>query len=51
MVVLFILLVIISLLTYVVPAGQYDRVIGAEGREIVDLNSFHIIESSPTTLL
>lgn len=50
-VVLVILLVIISLLTYVVSAGQYDRVVGSGGREMVDPNSFHNIESTPTTLL
>ena len=50
-VVLVILLVIMSLLTYVIPAGEYDRVEVSEGREMVDPNSFHNIESSPTTLL
>lgn len=48
----FVLLVSIALvvaaLSYIMPAGVYDRVIDpASGREVVDPNSFHYVEKDP----
>lgn len=44
------LILICSLLSYVVPAGQYDMTtIG--GREVVDSTTYHRVESTPVTLM
>ena len=49
---LLIIVVFIAALTYIVPAGEFDRVIDdAAGREIVVAGSYHEIERTPTTLL
>ena len=49
-VILLTLIAICSLLSYVVPAGQYDMtMIG--GREVVDAATYHIVESTPVTLM
>ncbi|MDO5689067.1 MAG: TIGR00366 family protein [Tissierellia bacterium] len=45
-VVLFILLLLVTAMTYVVPAGQYAR-IEVDGRTIVDPNSFAFVAQSP----
>ena len=48
---LLIIVVFIAALTYIVPAGEFDRVIDdATGREIVVAGSYHEIERTPTTL-
>ena len=50
-VLIFILLIISSILTYVIPAGQYDRYIDdAIGREMVNPESYHSVENSPISL-
>lgn len=46
-VILFVFTVIAAVLTYIVPAGQYDRVPGPNGRTTIDPNSYHVIESTP----
>lgn len=41
-VLLFVMVVICALMTWLIPAGSYDRVIdGATGKEVVDAASFH----------
>lgn len=43
-----ILMAVVSILTYLVPAGEYTRLLDPEtGREMVDPNSFHYIENTP----
>ena len=50
-VLIFILLIISSILTYIIPAGQYDRYIdNAIGREMVNPESYHSVENSPISL-
>ena len=50
-VLIFILLIISSILTYGIPAGQYDRYIdNAIGREMVNPESYHSVENSPISL-
>ena len=45
---LFAIIVLVTLLTYVVPAGQYSYVLDeATGYEVVDGNSFTYMEQSP----
>lgn len=46
-VILFVFTAIAAVLTYIVPAGQYDRVPGPNGRTTIDPNSYHVIESTP----
>lgn len=46
-----ILMVVVSILTYLVPAGEYTRILDPEtGREMVDPSSFHYIENTPVGL-
>lgn len=49
-VLMFIVIVIMTALTYILPAGQYDR-IEKDGRVVVDPTSFQFIDSSPVGLL
>ena len=43
-----IILVIVTLMTYVIPAGQYDRVMDeASGQEIIVTGSYHHVEQTP----
>ena len=44
------LVLLCGLLSYVVPAGQYDT-ISANGREIIDSMSYHGVEATPVTLM
>lgn len=48
-VVLFLLLVFVALLTYIIPAGEYNR-IEVGGRTLVDGSSFKYLESRPITI-
>nr|WP_312577490.1 AbgT family transporter [Sedimentibacter sp.] len=46
MVILFILVFIVAVLTYIIPAGEYTRTV-VDGKTIVDGTSFKYIEQSP----
>ena len=47
-VLLFLIIVVIMILTYVIPAGTYERVLDeASGRNVVDPSSFQYVEQSP----
>ncbi len=49
-VLLFGILVIMAILTYIVPAGEFVRAVDPDtGREAVVANSYHTIENSPIT--
>lgn len=52
---LLILILVFSILSYIIPAGVYDMVtITVEGgteRTVVDADTFHYVESTPVTLL
>lgn len=51
-VIITILLIVISLLTYVIPAGSYERIEdAATGRTIVDPASYEYTEANPVSLL
>lgn len=46
------LILFISILTYFVPAGTYDRIFDeVTGRQLVDPDSYKIVEKNPTTLI
>ncbi|MFB7642282.1 hypothetical protein [Peribacillus butanolivorans] len=49
-VLMFIVIIIATVLTYVLPAGQYERV-EKDGRTIVNPTSFEFVDSSPVGLL
>lgn len=47
---LFALVIVVSILTYVIPAGQFERVVDeATNRTVVVPGTFHTIESNPAT--
>ena len=41
------LIIICTILTYIVPAGTYDRVVNDEGRTVVVPGSFHYVDKTP----
>lgn len=46
-VVIFMILVFVSIMTYIIPAGQYERVENEAGQEVVVPDSFEYIEKTP----
>lgn len=46
-VVIFMILIFVSVMTYVIPAGQYQRIENETGTEVVVPDSFEYIESTP----
>ncbi len=49
-VLMFVVIVIMTILTYILPAGEYDRV-EVDGRTVVDPTSFEFVESTPVGVL
>ena len=47
---IFIIIALCAVLTYIIPAGQYDMVETESGSSVVDPNSFHYVDSNPTGL-
>jgi uncharacterized ion transporter superfamily protein YfcC len=50
-VILFVFSAIAAIATYFVPAGQYDRVPGPNGRTAIDPDSFRVIDSDPVGIV
>ncbi|WP_343237213.1 Na+/H+ antiporter NhaC family protein [Staphylococcus sp. ACRSN] len=50
-VILFIFGAIATLATYFIPSGEFKRIKGPEGREMVDADSFHYIKSAPVGIV
>lgn len=50
-VILFLFTVVMAILTYLIPAGMYDRIPGPDGREMIDTASFNYVTSSPVGVL
>ncbi|MFA9423249.1 MAG: YfcC family protein [Sedimentibacter sp.] len=46
-VILFAMIIVIAILTYVIPAGQYQKMELPDGRMVVDPTSYATVESSP----
>ncbi len=47
-VIIFCIILLMAVLTYIVPAGQYERVVDeATGRTVVDPDSFHYVDQQP----
>ncbi|MBQ1483953.1 MAG: YfcC family protein [Eubacterium sp.] len=49
-VIVFIMLLIVALLTFIIPAGVYDTVTTESGQTMVDAESFHAVDQNPTTI-
>lgn len=49
LVIIFCMIIFVAILTYIIPAGTYDR-IEEGGREVVVPGSFHYVESNPASL-
>jgi uncharacterized ion transporter superfamily protein YfcC len=49
-VLIFIILIVCAILTYIVPAGQFDTMKNESGRDILIAETFHYVDSNPTTL-
>lgn len=50
-VILFSVILIMAILTYIIPAGEYDRIKDeATGRTVVDPASFHAVQQKPTRI-
>lgn len=50
-VILFTFIAFMAIMTYVIPAGSYNRVEGPGGRMMVDATSYHAVEQTPVGLL
>lgn len=50
-VILFALSALAALATYVVPAHQFERVEGPDGRQVIDPDTYTAVEASPTSFL
>lgn len=50
-VIIFSLIILAAIATYIVPAGEYDRVVDDEGRTVVVKGTFTQVESSPVGFL
>lgn len=51
-VILFLFIVLMTILTYIVPAGIYDRVpVEGTSRMMIDANSYHYVDKTPVGLL
>ena len=46
-VIIFLILIFVSILTYLIPAGEYLRETDASGQEVVVADSFHYIDQTP----
>ncbi len=51
-IILYAIILVIAALSYILPAGEYTKVLDPNtGREIIDPNSYHVIASTPTTVM
>lgn len=47
---IFAILTLSAILTYIIPAGQFETVVNESGRSILVSGTFHYVESSPVSL-
>lgn len=50
-VILFTFIFVVSVMTYIIPAGVYEKVTNADGILVLDPTSYHVISKSPTTVM
>ena len=48
---LLIIILICAILTWIVPAGQYDMITNDSGREVVDPTTFHYVDRTPVGVM
>ena len=51
LVIIFSIILLAALLTYIIPAGSFARIKSATGRMVVDPSTFHFIAQKPATLM
>lgn len=51
LVIIILAMILASLLTYIIPAGSYDRITNEAGKTVVDPTTFEYVESSPVNPL
>lgn len=49
-VILFAMILLMAVLTYIIPAGQYQKIEGPSGRMVVDPASFEYVEKNPAKI-
>ncbi len=49
MIIMFGCIVFVAILTYILPAGIYERMTNEAGTTIIDPNSYHVIDASPVS--
>lgn len=49
-VIIFVIIAVFAVLTYIVPAGQYQRIPGPDGREMIDPASYTRVEQTPVSV-
>ena len=49
--IIFVILILCTILTYVLPAGSYDRVENADGRMVLVPDSYHHVDPNPVSLM
>ncbi|MEN1967943.1 TIGR00366 family protein [Lentibacillus sp. N15] len=50
-IVLFIAIILAGIVTWIVPAGEYQRTDGVDGREVIDPDTYHHIASNPSGIM
>lgn len=50
-VMLVVIIILVSIATYFIPTGVYDRVVNEAGKSVVDPNSYHAVEKTPVTFM
>lgn len=45
--IIFFIIVCMTILTWIIPSGEFDRVLNEEGRSVVQASSYHLVESNP----
>ncbi|PTM59341.1 YfcC family protein [Desmospora activa] len=45
------MIVLVALATFIIPAGEYDRIAGPEGREVIKPDSYQQVDSTPIGIL
>jgi uncharacterized ion transporter superfamily protein YfcC len=48
-VLLFGIIILVGLLSYIIPAGKYETMI-VDGRKLIDPNSFHFVQQKPVAV-
>lgn len=48
-IILFLIVLVVSLLTYIIPAGQFERMTDASGRELIIAGSYSQVEQTPVS--